>query len=219
MDNSNVSFAAGRVIVPIPECPTDYERDASGLARAPFVTANAFCRRDALDAVGGFDERFTMAWREDSDLQFRLLKFSDGPDDPAETPRFPDAVVVHPVRPAHWGVSLMQQRKSQFNALLFKKHPKLYRACIQSSPPWRYYFSVAALSVAIAAFATGVPIAGWAALSLWVVEAIRFTGERLAGTRRDLSHVAEMAVTSALIPLLSIYWRLRGAFRFRVVFV
>jgi len=27
--------------------------------------------------------------------------------------------------------------------------------------------------------------------------------------------VAEMAVTSALIPLLSVYWRLRGALRFR----
>ena len=41
--------------------------------RAEFVTANCFCRREVLEAVGGFDERFTAAWREDSDLHFRLL--------------------------------------------------------------------------------------------------------------------------------------------------
>jgi hypothetical protein len=31
--------------------------------------------------------------------------------------------------------------------------------------------------------------------------------------------VAEMVVTSAAIPPLSIFWRLRGAVRFRVAFV
>jgi hypothetical protein len=31
--------------------------------------------------------------------------------------------------------------------------------------------------------------------------------------------VAEMLVTSALIPFLSVYWRLRGALRFRVLFL
>jgi hypothetical protein len=30
--------------------------------------------------------------------------------------------------------------------------------------------------------------------------------------------VAEMVITSALIPFLSVYWRLRGALQFRVVF-
>ena len=32
--------------------------------------------------------------------------------------RAPSALVVHPVRPAPWGVSLMQQRKVLFDALL-----------------------------------------------------------------------------------------------------
>ena len=67
--------ATGRVIVPLPTCrPTDYERDAAGLAKAEFVTANCFCRRSVLAAIGGFDARFTAAWREDSDLQFTLLE-------------------------------------------------------------------------------------------------------------------------------------------------
>ena len=59
--------------------------------------------------------------------------------------RAPQAVVVHPVRPAAWGVSLGQQRKSMFNALLYQKHPQLYRCRIQPGPPWHYYRIAGAL--------------------------------------------------------------------------
>src|SRR5438045_4205771 len=62
-----------------------------------------------------------------------------------------DAVVVHPVRPAPWGISLRQQRKSLFDALLYKKHPRLYRLSIGSQPPWNYYAVVALLVLAAAA--------------------------------------------------------------------
>src|SRR5262245_25726766 len=55
----DLAAAAGRTVVPIPDRPTDYERNESGLAAAEFVTANCFVRRAVLEAVGGFDERFT----------------------------------------------------------------------------------------------------------------------------------------------------------------
>ena len=42
---------------------------------------------------------------------------------------------------------------------------------------------------------------------------------RLKGTRKDAPHVAEMLWTSLWIPWLSVYWRLRGALRYRVWFV
>jgi hypothetical protein len=54
--------------------PTDYERDAHGLERSEFVTANCFVSKRGLERLGGFDERFPLAWREDSDLHFRLLR-------------------------------------------------------------------------------------------------------------------------------------------------
>ena len=82
--------------------------------------------------AGGFDERFSAAWREDSDLHFRLLHQG------GRIVWAPAALVVHPW-PARWGVSLKQQRKSQFNALLYKKHPRLYRQRIRPWPPWEYY--------------------------------------------------------------------------------
>src|SRR5687768_8796137 len=38
--------ASGRIVMPLPAAPTDYERDAQGLERAEFVTANCFVRRE-----------------------------------------------------------------------------------------------------------------------------------------------------------------------------
>ncbi|MEO7001913.1 MAG: glycosyltransferase family 2 protein [Ktedonobacterales bacterium] len=72
------------------------------LAHAEFVTANCFYRRDALAEVGGFDECFEVAWREDSDLNFRLLQLG------VRLIHVDTAVVTHPVRPAQWGISLLQ---------------------------------------------------------------------------------------------------------------
>lgn len=205
--------ASGRVVVPLPQRPTDYERDAAGLEAAEFVTANCFVRRDVLEAVGGFDERYEAAWREDSDLHFALLARG------ACVVRAPRAVVVHPVRPAPWGISLRQQRKSLFNALLFKKFPDLYRQRIRSSPPWDYYAIVAMLGAAsIAGLAQRRDLAG-AALGVWAILTARFCARRLRRNSWAPAHVAEMIVTSALIPPLSVYWRLYGARKFRVFFL
>ncbi len=203
----------GRIVVPLPPVPTDYERNAAGLEVAEAATANCFYRRATLAAVGGFDERFTLAWREDSDLFLTLLERG------ARLVHAPDAIVVHPVRPARWGISLSQQRKSEFNALLYKKHPALYRRLIQPSPPWHYYRIVAALLSAIAGIVGRRPRVLLPALGAWLAMTARFCALRLRGTSRAPRHVAEMAVTSALIPPLSVYWRLRGAARWRVPFL
>jgi GT2 family glycosyltransferase len=199
--------------MPLPPAPTDYERNEAGLEGAEFVTANCFVRRDVLEAVGGFDERFTLAWREDSDLYFSLLERG------FRVVHVPDAMVLHPVRPAPWGVSLLQQRKSLFNALLYKKHPALYRRKIQASPPWHYYASTGALAVAVGAALAEAPGPLAVALTAWLVLTASFAWRRLRGTSRRLSHVAEMLVTSALIPPLSVFWRLRGAVRFGTLFL
>lgn len=201
----------GRVIVPTAAVPTDHEKNTRGLETAEFVTANAFVRRAALEATGGFDERYTRAWREDSDLHFSLLRGGSVGSAPA-------AIVLHPVRAAPWGVSLAQQANVYFDALLYKKHPKLYLERIRSRPPWRYFVivgcSVAALACAVAqawpaaGMLAGVALAGIAG----------FAWQRLRGTKHTPSHIAEMLVTSAAIPFLAVYWRVAGAWRFKVLF-
>ena len=208
-----VDALSGRLVMPLDGVPTDYERNAAQLQDAGFVTANCFCRRDLLEALDGFDERFDKAWREDSDLQFRIEEAGGVIAFAA------DAVVVHPIRRAGWGISLRQQSKSQYNALLYKLHPQQYRQQIQRSAPWRYYAILAALAVGIGGILGGRRKLSLGGLIVWLGLTGRFCADRLAGTSRAPSHIVEMAVTSALIPPLSVFWRLRGAVRYRVWFL
>ena len=192
--------------------PTDHELMTLGLEHAEFVTANAFVWRAALILVGGFDERFQRPWREDSDLQFRLEAL--GP-----VGRCDAALVWHPVRPERWGVALRQQRNVFFDALLYRKHPRLYRVRVRRRPPWDYYLivllSLLALALGLGGWPAAAALPAGAALSLVLGLAWR----RLRPTSRSPAHVCEVLLTSALIPFLSVYWRLRGALHFRVLFL
>jgi len=211
-DDPWLDAAAGRIEVPLPSYPTDYEKDAAGLETAGFTTANCFVRRSVLETLGGFDEAFEVAWREDSDLFLRLV-------DRGHRVRFlSDAVVVHPVRPARWGVSLSQQRKASFDALLYRKHPRLFAAHVRPIRPFRYYFIVASLFAAACAAVIGSYDLAAAIFAIWLLLTGAFAIRRLQGTSRAPSHIAEILVTSMLIPPLSLFWRARGAVRHRVLF-
>ncbi len=207
-NNSSAAFA-GRTVVPIPTVPTDYELNISHLSHAEFITANCACSRSALVRAGGFDEAFTMAWREDSDLQFKFIK-QGIPIIPVEK-----AIVVHPVRKTTWGVCLRDERKNMFDALLYKKFPDLFSKKIQVSRPWLYYAIIAFFMLFIlgallnSLFATIAGLSGWLILTLW------FAFKRLRSTSRNPGHVAEMMVTSFAIPFLSLYWRWYGAVKYK----
>jgi GT2 family glycosyltransferase len=210
-DDKLLAAVGGKTVVPLPLHPTDYELNESGLGSAEFITANCFCRREALEAVDGFDERFTSAWREDSDLHFRLLEQG------MRVGRCERAVVVHPVRPAGFGVSLRQQRKAMLDALLFKKHPHHFRQKIGFFAG-RYYLMTAALLIAIVMLAAGYTIGATAFLALWAALTGWFCWQRLRATSRSPQHVLEMIITSFLIPPTAIFWRVFGAVKFRVLF-
>jgi len=169
-------------------------------------------RKSVLAALGGFDERFRVPGRGDSDLYFRLLDIS------ATIVRAPRAMVIHPVRPVPWGVSLLQLRKIIFDALLYKKHPRRYREKIRATAPWDDYAIVAALALALTGLSANMPLLAALAGAAWLLLTCRLCARRLRGTSRSPSHVAEMIVTSALIPPLAVFWRVAGAIRFRVRF-
>jgi len=48
---------------------------------------------------------------------------------------------------------------------------------------------------------------------------LRLAAQRLRRTVLTPEHLVEQIVTSAVIPFLAVYWRLRGAFHFRVLFL
>lgn len=204
---------SGAIEVPLPPVPTDYELDAAGLARAEFATANVFVTRAMLERIGGFDERFTKAWREDSDLHFSILEAG------GTIVRAPDARVVHPVRPAPWGVSMAQQSKVQFDALLFKKHPDAFRQRLRTARRWLYYATLAAAIACVAGIVANADVLAWIGFACWLALTLHLCRIRLRWTSRRARHVAEMLWTSLWIPFLSTYWRLAGAVRYRVWFL
>jgi len=203
----------GPLSVPCPPRPTDFQRNTMGLETAEFVTANCGCTPAALKAIGGFDESFTMAWREDSDLEFKLL------EQKIPIINVSGAGVTHPVRRAPWGISLKEQKKSLFNALLYKKHPVLFRRKIYRHPFWNYYLIIFLLMAAVFALAgSRVLVAAIAGVG-WLLLTLEFTARRLSGASLSFSHILEMLFTSMLIPFLSVYWTIYGAIRYKTFFL
>ncbi len=203
----------GKTVVPIPATPTDYERNTAGLETAEFITANCACSKVALQTVNGFDEEFAMAWREDSELQFKLLN--------ANIPivKIEAAIVVHPVRKAAWGVSLKEQKKSMFNALLFKKHPVWFRSKIMEAPVWNYYAMIVLFIAGLVLSIFHFYKSSLLFLGGWLLLEIIFIAKRLRNNSTSFSHLCEMVVTSFCIPFLSVFWTLYGAYKFKVFFL
>jgi len=202
----------GKVIVPVSEEPTDFERNTSHLETADFVTANCACTKSALKLVNGFDERFRYAWREDSDLEFRLMENN------VFIIRKINAEIIHPVRKAQWGVSIKEQRKTMFNALLFKKFPSLFRKKIQSAPAWNYYLIIAGFIAMLSGLIFQSKALVLSGGVVYLLFTLLFIIRRLSNTSRSLPHVIEMIITSLVIPFLSVYWTLYGSFKYRVLY-
>jgi glycosyltransferase involved in cell wall biosynthesis len=198
----------GRTVVPLPEQPSDFEMNTAGLETAAFITANCACTKKALIEVGGFDERFGLAWREDSDLEFKLIQ------NKIPIWRNNAAVVVHPVRSAKWGVSLKEQKKGLYDVLLFKKYPELYRQKIHQSI-LNYYLIILLFLLSIIALSTGHKNLAKLAIILMLLPLGGFFLRRIKHTQKSAGHLSEMLVTSLLIPFLSVYWRGYGMLKFR----
>jgi GT2 family glycosyltransferase len=206
--NTNLAAFRGRLIVPVSSKPTDYERNVAQLETAEFVTANCSLTREAFVLVGGFDEAYTMAWREDSDLHFKLL------NDEVPIVNVPNAIVTHPVRQARWNVSLASEKKNMFNALLYKKFPGMYLERINSRPPVSYYAMVAFMSIGVAMIFI-LPLMSIALFFCWIVLVTGFSLRRIRHTSKRPMHLIIIFVTSALIPFFSVYWNMYGNMKFR----
>ncbi|MCW2518821.1 MAG: transferase, partial [Mycobacterium sp.] len=106
---------------------TDDERRTHRLATARWITADMAYRRDALVTVGGFDERFPRAYREDSDLALRMV--SGGHRILSGRRR-----ASHPVAPATAMSSVRAQIGNRDNALMRRKFGRGWRKAIGEGP-------------------------------------------------------------------------------------
>ncbi|WP_410221491.1 glycosyltransferase [Pedobacter sp.] len=202
---------SGSTIVPISNRPHDFELNTAKLQYADFITANCVCTKKALIQIGGFDMRFKLAWREDSDLEFKLIEQC------IPIIKLEDACVVHPVRRFPWAVSIKEQRKVIYDALLFKKYPQLYRRKISRQAAWNYYLVVLFTLLFIYFILNGAIYLAFANLCALFALIINFAWKRTKNADRSFKHVSEMLFTSFIIPYVAIYWKTYGALKYRVL--
>ncbi|MCP9946981.1 glycosyltransferase [Streptomyces somaliensis] len=199
-----------RVPLPARRRPTDWERNTAGLERALWATADMAYRTEALRAVGGFDERFRRAFREDADLALRIV-------DAGWLIRRGTRRTDHPVRPADRWVSLRAQRGNADDALMVRLHgPDWWtRAAAPRGRIRRHAAITAAGVLALALAAAGRRRAAALAAGGWLLGTAEFARARIAPGPRTREEVLTMAVTSAAVPALATWHRVAGELRHR----
>ena len=213
---AEVAGSQGRLWVPLPKDrpPTDWERNAAGLQGALWITANIAYRRRVLEEVGGLDERFRRAFREDSDLGLRVT--GAGYRIAAGRRR-----VAHPVRPAGRLVSVRAQAGNADDALMLARHGPRWRQAAGVSAGRRplHLLTTAAATAGLLAFLAGRRGLGALGVLGWLVGTAELAWARIAPSPRTPDEVATMLLTSALLPAAATgYWiaglvRWRGAVR------
>jgi histidinol-phosphate phosphatase family protein len=201
----------GTVTVPLPahRAPTDWERGTAGLTTSRWITADMAYRRHVLAEVGGFDERFPRAFREDADLALRVL-------DAGYRIGTGRRMVTHPVRPARWWASVAQQRGNADDALMRRLHGRGWHERAGASVGRRPRHVAITTSAALAVVAIPRRI-GWYAAALWLAGTAEFAWARIAPGPRDRTEIARMTITSLAIPPAATWHWLRGTVRHRTV--
>jgi len=209
-----VAASQARIAVPLPadRAPTDAERGTAGLATAKWITADLACRRAALNRVGGFDERFPQAYREDADLALRL-------QDAGYHLVVGERTTTHPARVGDFLTSVRDQRGNADDALMRRLHGKGWRARI-GGHRGRLRWHAATTASGVAALLLGLAgrrRAAAAAGALWTVLTADFALRRVRPGPRTADEVLRMVVTSAAIPPVACGHRVLGELRHRAV--
>jgi histidinol-phosphate phosphatase family protein len=202
-----VGGSQGRVRVPLSRerRPTDWERQVAGLERAAWATADMAYRRAVLTAVGGFDERFPRAFREDADLALRVQRAG------YELVRG-EREVAHPVRAAGPLESVRRQAGNRDDVLMRALHGPGWRdaaAAPRGRLPLHLATTVAA-ALTVGGMLGSRRTLARAGLAGWLATTGELAWARIAPGPRTRSEVATMLATSALIPPLAAFHWMAG---------
>lgn len=200
----------GRIEVPLPtgRRPTDWERVTRALAEGRWLTADMAYRRAALATVGGFDERFPRAFREDADLAFRLRREGGAL-------AVGHRQVNHPVRPESPWVSLRTQAGNADDARLRRRYGTHWRTLLEIPPGRRRRHALITICglTALSALLTDRHRVAALAGAAWLAGTAEFAWARIGPGPRTPAEVGTMVVTSAAIPPYAMVCWLRGWLR------
>ncbi len=208
----DVAGNQGVLRIPLPEDrpPTDWERNVAGLENARWATADMAYRRAVLSEVGGFDERFPRAFREDADLALRVMDAGYRLERGTRT-------ASHPVRPGGPWVSVRLQAGNADDALMRAEHGADWHQRAEA-PRGRIARHVAASAAGLTALGALVTrnrsLTAWAGAA-WLAGTTELAWARISPGPRTRREVATMAATSAAIPPTATFHRLAGEVRWR----
>lgn len=189
---------------------TDDERRTLRLADAKWITADMSYRRSALVSVGGFDERFPRAYREDSDLGLRITMAG------GEIVRG-SRRCSHPVAHATPMSSVRAQIGNRDDALMRRKHGWRWRTAVgegRGRLPGHLLTCVSAIGAGMA-LASGRRGLARSAAELWAVLTAEFAVRRFWAGPHVPVEAARMLLTSIVIPPTAVKHRIRGEWAFR----
>lgn len=199
--DGSVAGSQARLRVPLPadRSPTDWERNVAGLEGARWATADLAYRRDVLEELGGFDERFPRAFREDADLGLRV-------EQAGYLVLRGNRTVAHPVRVAGRWVSVKLQAGNADDVVMRARWGPAWRILCgaEGGRTGRHLLTVGAGVAALAALAgrrrrlAAVGTAGWLAGTAELAWA------RIAPGPRTREEVLTMLGTSAVLPAAAV---------------
>lgn len=201
--------STARIAVPAPPGrPSDSQRNTMGLQGARWITADLAYRRSALSEVGGFDETFPRAYREDSDLALRILEAGH---------RIVSGhrITQHPTPDPgtdSWLASVRRQRGNADDATMLARHGRDWRARAGAGHG-RLWLHAATTGAALAAAGLALgrrPRSALAAGVSWAVLTGRFAAQRIGPGPRTPVEIGRMLASSILIPPVACYHRFRG---------
>ena len=207
---AGVAASQGSVVVPLPpdRRPTDRERGVAGLSTAQWATADMAYRRRVLAEVGGFDERFPRAYREDADLGLRVVSAGH------EIVRG-ERAVAHPVRPAGRLASVRAQAGNADDVAMRALHGRGWRAAADA-PAGRRPRNLATTAAGVAALGAALAGRRRAALAMsatWGAGTVELMWARIAPGPRTRDELATLALSSLMIPPAAAWYTALGVAR------
>ena len=209
-----IAGSQGRLRVPLPASrrPTDWERSVAGLEDARWITADMAYRRAVLDEVGGFDERFKRAFREDADLALRVIgagyQIAIG-----------ERRVEHPVRPGPPWISIRAQAGNADDVLMARLHGRQWYRQSGSRVGRRaaHLVITAALALGVVGLFSGRRWLFRAGVAAWAAGTADFAWSRIAPGPKTTAEIAGMVATSIMIPPVAAGHWLYGLWHWRKV--
>ncbi len=187
-----------------------------------FLPCNLFVRKTVFNVLGGysteyFDEITNLYFREDADFGYRLIEngytivFAD------------DVVVAHPPQFTTWQSPFRHVKRFFFDALLMKRHPKLFRETLEVKRigsftihrPFHYLsllFFVFSFLFLISLFSDGN-----LAFSFFVGMLVSIIGMSLRYIQNDSTFILKMQLLFVMpaVSFLYLYWFVKGCVHFR----